>query len=153
MEPAINFRRVVTGGLRKESWSMVNRAAFRIARTEIQTANTGKRNRARAHRAGFERHIEIAIGEPFAPEFARSLAQNQNFGMGCGVVVGYGSVTGLGNDPPFMKKHGADRHFTLIRCRTGRLKRMVHGCPLRLCHHTRFAPRFISLTLLSAPYE
>ena len=97
-QAAIDFRRVVAGGLGEKPRSVVDRAALGVGRGVVEAADAGVADGAGAHRAGLQRDIEIAIGEPGVSEPARGLADRQHFGMGGGVGIFAGAVAGARDD-------------------------------------------------------
>src|ERR1039457_2626575 len=70
-DAAIDFRPVMAGGLRKEPHAIFHRPAFWIARAEIKPPDTRERHCRRAHGAGLQRHIEIAVGKPLTTQRGR----------------------------------------------------------------------------------
>src|ERR1700733_2332192 len=60
----VDLWRMVTGWLAKEARSVVDSAALWIRGGVIEPAKAGQGDRARAHGAGLERHIEIAAERP-----------------------------------------------------------------------------------------
>ena len=54
-DAAIDFRRVVAGGSREEARAMLDGAAFRVWRAEIEPADAGEGDGRGAHGAGFKR--------------------------------------------------------------------------------------------------
>ena len=69
------------------------------------------RDRAGAHRAGLERHIEVAADEPFGAEFRRSLADDEHFRMRGRIGEFAGAVSGARDHGAVANQRGADRRF------------------------------------------
>ena len=65
---------------------MLDGAAFRVWRAEIEPADAGEGDGRGAHGAGLERDIEIAAGEPLAAELGAGLPDGDELGV-CGRVV------------------------------------------------------------------
>ena len=61
----------MAGRLREEARAVLDRAALRIARAIIEPRDPGMRDRAGAHRARLQRHPQVAILQPLAPERLR----------------------------------------------------------------------------------
>src|SRR3546814_2705106 len=59
---------VVAGRLREEARAVFDRTALGVARTIIEPRDPGVGDRARAHRARFERHPQVATFEPVGAE-------------------------------------------------------------------------------------
>jgi len=69
----------MAGRLAEDARPMLDAAAFRIAGSVIEPPDAGEGYRGRAHRAGFERHVEIAIDEAFAFQHGAGGANRQHF--------------------------------------------------------------------------
>ena len=118
----------MAGWLGEKPHAVVDRAALRVARAVIHPPQPRERDRARAHRARFQRHIEVAAGQPFAADQRRRGAQRQHFGVGGGVAVGQGAVAGGRDDHAIPHDHAADRHFAGGLRRAGSGERLIHEC-------------------------
>src|SRR5665811_2030227 len=82
-DAAIDFGRVVAGGLAEKARPVLHGAALGIARAEIEPADAGEGDGAGTHGAGLQRHIEIAVHEALASERGAGLADGQQLRMGC----------------------------------------------------------------------
>src|SRR5512146_2515106 len=80
-DAAIDFRRVVAGRLRKEARAVLDGAAFRIWRTEIEPADAGKGDGRGAHGARLDRDVEVAIDQPLAAEPGASLSDGEQLSV------------------------------------------------------------------------
>ena len=87
---------MVAGGLLEKPRPVFHRSHLFIARAEIDAPDSCERDRSRAHDTGFERDIEIAVGEALRAALGRCLAQHQHFRMGGGVFQFQCAVTGAG---------------------------------------------------------
>jgi len=107
---------VVAGRLLEEFPAVQDTAALRVAGTEDHAADTCKTDRGGAHGARLKRDIEIAVGNALRPGGPAAVADGQDFGMGGGVGVFNGSVTGPGNNLAGFIVHedGPDRHFVAV---------------------------------------
>ena len=119
IDAAIDLRPVMAGGCGKEANAVVHRPALGIGGAEIKPPDTGKRHRRRAHGAGLERHIEIAICEALGAECSRRLPDRQQFGVRGRVAVGQRAVAGAGDDFTVAHDDAADRHLTARGCSAG----------------------------------
>src|SRR3974390_7590 len=80
-DTAIDLRRVMAGGLRKEARAGLDGAAFRIGRAQIKPAEAGEGHGGGAHGARLERHVEVASGQPLTAELCASLADREQLRM------------------------------------------------------------------------
>src|SRR5438270_6359900 len=101
---------MMAGGRGKKSHAGLDRAALRIGRAVIQPPDPRKRDRARAHRAGFESYVEVAIGQPLGADGLGGLPDRQYLGMGAWIAVGQGTVTGAGDDLMIPHDDASDRN-------------------------------------------
>ena len=63
-DSCIDFRNMVACWLRKKTSAMLDSAAFRIGCAIIQPFEPREGNGSRAHCAGFQRHMQIAVCKP-----------------------------------------------------------------------------------------
>ena len=122
----------------RKNGAMDHRAAFFIARSEDHLPDPRHRNRAGAHRAGFQRHIKMQAGEAIiAARFCR-FADRNNFGMR-GRVMGLNRCVAACRDHFAcirVPDHSPDRHFSRRACRFGLQKGKRHGGQRCFgCHH------------------
>ena len=75
-------------------------------------------DRARAHRAGFQRHEEFAAGKAVVAHGMGGLAQRGDFRVGCGIVGGDGRIAATSDDDAILDDDGANRHFAARACLT-----------------------------------
>ena len=69
--------------MREEARAVLDRAALRVGRGVIEPAQPRVADRAGAHRAGLERHVEIAVGQPLRRRaWRRPARSDDHFGMG-----------------------------------------------------------------------
>ena len=122
----IDLRRVVAGRRGKEPHAGLHRAALGVGCAVIEPADPRERDRARAHGAGLQRHIEVAVDQPLAADVLGGLAERQDLGMGGGIAVGQGPVAGGGDDLVIADDHAADRNFARFSGIFGRFQRQIH---------------------------
>ena len=85
-DAAIDFWRMMAGRLGEEARAMLDGAAFRVWRAEIEPADAGEGDGRGAHGARLERDIEVAIDEPLAAKPGAGLANGEQLGMGGRIV-------------------------------------------------------------------
>src|SRR5262249_14255562 len=107
----IDLRHMMAGRRGEEAHTGLDRAALRIGRAIIEPADTRKGDRARAHRAGLERHVEIAVDQPLGADFFGGLPDRQYFGMRGRIALGQGAVARGGDDLVIAHNHASDRHL------------------------------------------
>src|SRR3546814_13748810 len=78
--------------LRKEARAVGDGAALGIVGAVIEARDAGVGDRAGAHRAGLQRHIEVAAVETFVPQPGRGSANRDDFGMRGRIVRFPGAV-------------------------------------------------------------
>ncbi len=105
---------------------MRDTAGFGIGRRVVQPADTGGGNGGGAHRAGFQRHIQIMSAQTFGPCDAARLADRQNLGMGGGVVQFACAVSGSGNDGAAANDDRTHRHLAPQGGGAGLIQRKIH---------------------------
>src|SRR5262249_7542822 len=70
-EAAIDFRPMQASRRREVAHAVLDCATLWVGGAVIEAPNTGERDRRRAHGAGLERDIEIALGKPLAAQRLR----------------------------------------------------------------------------------
>ena len=132
-DAAIDLRPVMAGRRGEKPHAVVHRAALRIGRAVVEPPDARERNRGRAHGAGLERHVEIAVGQPLGAERGGGLPDRQHLGMRGRIAVAQGAVAGARDHGAVAHDHAADRHLVggLRRRRLG--ERVIHE---RLWHKT-----------------
>lgn len=86
---------------------------------------------AGTHRAGLQRHVEIAVREPLRAERSRGGAHGQHLGMGGRIAVAQRPVPGARDHGALAHNDAADRHLASGLGGAGFGKRVIHE---RLCH-------------------
>src|SRR6266851_3103167 len=148
-DATVDLRAVVAGRLVEDPRAVLDPAAFRIVGGKIEPADPRQADRRGAHRAGLQRHVEIAAGEPLCAEPRGTFAQHQHLGMRGRVVVALDPVAGSGDDVPGdVDQHGADRHLARAAGRDSLIKGARHraitalrGLPYLVVAHGILAPR------------
>ncbi len=111
------------GRRREEAHAAFDRAALGVGRAVIEAADARKRDRSRAHGAGLERDVEVAVDQPFAAERRGGLPQGHDLGMGGGVAIGERAITGLRDQVTVAGDHAADWNLA----GGGRRMRLIEG--------------------------
>ncbi len=94
----VYFRHMVGLRVGEYARAMIDAAGFGIGRAEIQAPDAGGGNGHGAHRARFQRDIEVMTGQPLGPKGGTGGADGEDFGM-CGRVIQFaGAIAGLGDD-------------------------------------------------------
>lgn len=103
--------------MREHTRAVLDATAFGIGCRIIEPAQARVGNRGGAHRAGFERNVEIAIADALRAQLFASDADCQHLGMGGGIVEFTRAVSGRGNERAIPQDRRADRHLTAhTRC-------------------------------------
>src|SRR5256885_5784103 len=76
-----------------------------------QTSDPRLYHRSGAHRAGFDRRVNIHVRQPVISQLSGGLAKSDDFSVGCGIAVGTCSIPGNGNEFVFADDTSANRHF------------------------------------------
>src|SRR3990167_1354111 len=120
-DPGIDLGAVEALVLREYARSMLYCTALGIGRGVIEPGNARMADRARAHRAGFERDIEVAFAQAFVTQYFRGHTQCAHLGM-AGGVRRFARAIG-GNRHHFLTAHyrRANRHLA----KTGSLTRGI----------------------------
>jgi len=125
-DPWIDIRGVMAGRLAKETRPVIDRAAFLVAGAVVKPPDPGKGDRACAHGAGFERDVEIAIGQPLRVHLATGRTDYLHFGM-CGRIVQLERTVSVpSQDLAVSHKNSPDGHLAAFRCAFGLLKSHIH---------------------------
>lgn len=91
-------------------------AAFGVVGAVDEARDAGLDDGACAHAAGLDSDVERGTGEAVIVQKARGLAKDNNFGMGGGVAIADGAVTGTGEDLAVVDEDGADGDFSGCSC-------------------------------------
>lgn len=87
------------------------RARFRVRRAIDDARNARMHDRARAHQARLQRHIELAARQPVILEFLRGGAQRGHFGMRGRIVPADRMIEARRDNFVAEDNHRAHRHF------------------------------------------
>ena len=111
---------------REKTHPIFNRAPFGITGTEIKSSYPSEGDRPRTHDARLQRHVEIAISQPFRSESRRRRADGDQLGMPGRIFVAHSAVTSARHDRPVTNNDTAHRHLAARRRATGFLEGQLH---------------------------
>ena len=114
--PALHAGLMVQLGVGKQIDDASRRTGLRIVRTKYDFFQARMQHRASAHGAGFERDVELAIGQAVIAQPGRRSAQGNHLGVGGGVVRAHRMIAAGGNHFTVAHHHRTHRHFA---CRPG----------------------------------
>jgi hypothetical protein len=115
----------------EEADAVLDRAALGIGCAEIHPPDAGESDRGRAHRAGFERHVEVAARQALVLEHLAGPADREHFGMGGGIAQLARAVAGGRDDLALGHDHGSDRHLAARRGRARLVQSEAHRIAFR----------------------
>jgi hypothetical protein len=122
-DATIDVGAVMAGRGGEEPHAAFDRAALRVGGAVVEPADAGERQRAGAHGAGLERHVDIAIDEALGSDRGSRRAQRQHLSMRGRVMVGERAVALPRDDLAVAHDDAADRHLA----RSGRGARFGEG--------------------------
>src|SRR5215469_187554 len=127
VDAAVDLRSMMAGRLSENARAVLDAPGFRVIGAKIEAADARQRNRRRAHRAGLQRYVQVAIVELLAAEGSRAGAQHEHLGMRCRVAIGFDPVAAGGDDRTVRAQQDrADRDFAEPTGLLGRLKGQRH---------------------------
>src|SRR5256885_10267245 len=85
----------------------LHRPALRVGGAIVKSAHPRKRDRRGAHRAGFKRHIEIAIGEALGAKHRSRLPDRQHLTMRSRIAIVQRAIAGARDHHAVAHDHGA----------------------------------------------
>ena len=106
-------------------------AAFGVVGAIDQAGNASLNDRAGAHTARLDGHIERCISEAIVAEEAGGFAEDDDFRVGGGVAVANGAVAGAREEFAVMDEHGADGNFAAGGCSAGFGESFLHELEVR----------------------
>src|SRR5262249_6559395 len=110
-DAAIDFRPMQASRRREVAHAVLDCATLWVGGAVIEAPNTGERDRRRAHGAGLERDIEIALGKPLAAQRLRRRADRHHLRMRRRVSLRERPVAGLRDHLAVADDDAADRHL------------------------------------------
>ena len=126
-DAADDFGGVVAGGLGEEARAVFDGSPFGVISRKDDATEARETDGGSAHGAGFERDVEVAIGEAGGVAFFGGCAEDEYFGVGGGVEGGFGLVAGLGEDIAGGRdEDGADGDFAAFGGGFGFFKSYFH---------------------------
>jgi len=125
---ADHLRPVVAGRGLEHPRAMFHPAALGIVGTEHEAADAEQADRLRAHRAGFQRHVQVALGQARFPPRSGGGTQRQQLRMRGRIRQLLHPVARAREDGAVRPGHDrAHRHLPPRGGRTGFLQRRIHG--------------------------
>lgn len=106
--------------------AMFHRAALGIACRVIDPGNPGMGDGPGAHRAWFERYIEIASIQPLGPQRLRGPANRYHFSMSGRITTIAGEIMRCSNHLTLPHDHRPNRHFSRCSSDSCLLKSLSH---------------------------
>ena len=97
-DAADDFGRVGHAGVAQDIAQGSGGTGLGVPGTEDDAVDARGKNRARTHRAGLQGHDQRAAAQAPCPSGTAGLAQGDNFGVTCGVVVGLPAVPPTSDD-------------------------------------------------------
>ena len=79
--------------------------------TVDQTSHSRLYHRSGAHRARFDRRVNIRVCQPVIAKLAGGFAESNDFSVGCGIAVGSRAIPGNSDEFVFADYTSADGHF------------------------------------------
>lgn len=116
----------MTGWLREDPGAMNHAATFGIFGGKPERVDPRQRDRAGAHRAGFQRHPQDAAVEPRPTEPGRGVPYGDHFRVGGGIEVAAHRIARFGDDFITQRDDRPDRNFARFRGNSGKIKRATH---------------------------
>jgi hypothetical protein len=138
---------VIESGLRERIDDAPASAGLGILRTVYEAGDASMHDRARAHHARLERHIELTPAQTVVCETSGGLAQGGDFSVRRRVTSRNGVVIAAADDFAVFDHHRPDGHFACRPRLRGELERGAHEPflqrPLRhiICIHGSVASR------------
>ena len=120
-----------------------HRPGLRIVATVVDPANAGVDHRARAHRAGLHRDVQISIGETPASKGRGGPSKSDDLSVRGGIVGGFALVVSDGDGLPADDNHSPDRNLSPPGRGFGRHQRLAHEGHLDIADAGRFGGTFI----------
>jgi hypothetical protein len=89
-----------------------DRAAFGIVGAENEARDTGLDDGARAHVAGLDGDVEGGVREAVVAEEAGGFAKDDHFGVGRGIDIADGAISGTSEEFALVDEHRTDGDFS-----------------------------------------
>jgi hypothetical protein len=103
-----------------------HRTGLRVGRAEHEDRQSSEHQRARAHGAGFERHVHDAVRQPPGVQFTRGPAQGEHLGVGRRILAQFALVVRPRDRASLMHDQRADGHIAVGLGLTRLRQRLVH---------------------------
>ena len=130
--PPITRGRWFRAGSARTSRTLPAAPAFGSGAAKTTRRDAGEDDRAGAHRAGLEGHVEGRVGEAPAAELLGRGADRQHLGVGGRVAAQLALVARRGEQLAVAQQGGADRHVAVLLRPAGLGERDLHAALVRL---------------------
>ncbi len=107
-EAGSDFDLVIQLGAGEQLEAGTKGAAFGVIGGVDESRNPRLDDGTGTHGAGFEGDVEDGAGEAVVAEEARGFTEDDDFGVGGGVVIADGAITGAREDDIVVDEHGAN---------------------------------------------
>jgi len=106
-----DFDAVVDARMVEHGEARPHRAALGIVRAIDKARHAGLQDRAGAHRARLDGHVDDCSQQPMISDCRRSRAQRNHFRVGRGIAIRNRAIRGPRQDAVSNRNHAANRHF------------------------------------------
>ena len=107
-EAGSDFDLVIQLGAGEQLKAGTEGTAFGVVGGVDEVGNPRLNDRTGAHGAGLEGNVEDGVGEAVVAEEARGFTEDDQFGVGGGVIIADGAIAGAREDDIVVDEHGAD---------------------------------------------
>ncbi len=118
-----DFHLMVEARLGKDCKTGANGTSFGVVGAIDETRHTGLDDGARAHAARLDGYVERRIGKAVIAKKAGRFAEDDDFGVSCGIIVADSAISGASDGLAVSDDDGTNRNFSRNRSRAGFLKR------------------------------
>ena len=124
--PRSNFDAMIQGRSVEHLQARANGAALGIVGAVNQPRDARLHQRARAHGAGFDGHVQRGAVEAMISGLQGGFAQGHHFGVRRGIAIGNGAIAGRRDNPVLDHDQRADRHFAAQGRGSRLIQRQMH---------------------------
>ena len=110
----------------------LDRTGAFVSRAVNQSSDARLNQSAGAHRARFDRRVNINARQPVVAELTGGFAQRDDFSVSSGIAVSAGAISGDGEELVVVDNTSSDRHLTAIFRFTSRGQRLPHPAFINL---------------------
>src|SRR5260370_26917587 len=110
---------MVEARLGKDCTTGADGTSFGVVGTVDETRHTGLDDGARAHAARLDGYVERRIGKAVIAKKAGRFAEDDDFGVSCGIIVADSAISGASDDFGILNNEGSNWNFSRNRSRAG----------------------------------